>query len=443
MSKTAAGWYWTVRMVSLILSCRYPGKFAMYVLAGAIEAQAELSDVRLHFPRDLASLEADTRAAIARGDQVIVAWSSYSPGFPECIAELRHLRSAIDAPFLAIAGGPHATAEPWDALKGGFDLICIGEGERALVELLRRAKAGADLTSTPGFARLEGSRVVQTPKAERLADLDEFPPFAASHGRFGAIEITRGCIFACRFCQTPYFSKARFRHRSIANIAHHAGVLVRSGKPDVRFISPTSLSYGSQDESVNLAAVEELLARIRESVGAQGRIYFGTFPSEVRPEHVTPEALAVLKRYVNNDNLIIGGQSGSERILESSKRGHDVESIVRATRIAAEAGFVPNVDFILGLPGEAPEDVRATVALMKQLAALGAKVHGHSFMPLPGTPFRDAPAASIDDETRVELERLASQQKLYGQWKVQLEVARRLTERRDSADARGYGTSSS
>ena len=51
-----------------------------------------------------------------------------------------------------------------------------------------------------------------------------------------------------------------------------------------------------------------------------------------------------------NDNLIVGGQSGSDRVLKSSRRGHDVQAIVRAVRISKEEGFVPNVDFILGAP---------------------------------------------------------------------------------------------
>jgi B12-binding domain/radical SAM domain protein len=198
----------------------------------------------------------------------------------------------------------------------------------------------------------------------------------------------------------------------------------------VRFISPTSLSYGSPDESVNLEAIERLLAAVREAMGPEGRVYYGTFPSEVRPEHVTPEALALLERYVDNDNLIIGGQSGSERILQASRRGHDVETVVRAVRVSVEGGFVPNVDFILGLPGEAPEDVRATLALMKRLADLGAKVHGHTFMPLPGTPYRDAPPGSVDDETRRELDRLASQGRLYGHWKQQVKLAQGIATRR-------------
>ena len=53
-----------------------------------------------------------------------------------------------------------------------------------------------------------------------------------------------------------------------------------SGSP-VSIVSPTSLSYGSPDPSVNLAAVEDLLAAVRAELPAGGKQYFGTFPSEV------------------------------------------------------------------------------------------------------------------------------------------------------------------
>lgn len=418
-------------------SFRYPGRYAFTVLAGALET-AGLPRVHLQFPRDPATLLAAAREALDAGHRLVVAWSFYSPSFPECAEELRQLRAREPRPFLAIAGGVHATAEPLETLSGGFDAVCISEGEVPLVELLRRVRDGEDLATTPGFARLLGGKVVQAPKPPRI-ELDDYPPFAPAAGLFGSIELTRGCIYACRFCQTPYFSKARFRHRSAENVARWAGILRAAGKRDLRFISPTSLSYGTQDESVNLAAVEALLAKTKEAMGPDGRVFFGTFPSEVRPEHVTPEALRLIRRYCANDNLVIGGQSGSERVLEASKRGHGVEAIVRAVRVATEEGFLPNVDFILGLPGEAAEDVAATVDLMEQLANLGARVHGHTFMPLPGTPFRDAPAGAVDEVTRERLDRLASQQRLYGHWKEQAKVAKALAERRDAAPRRGYG----
>jgi B12-binding domain/radical SAM domain protein len=418
-----------VAPIAVVFSYQYPGKYALNVLAGALESRPELDEVELHFPRDLEGLERKTRDAIERGCRTVVAWSSYSPSFPRTVEELRTLRAALGDRFLAITGGVHAIGETADALRAGFDLVCTGEGERPLIDLLLRLREGRDPLEALGFARRVDSKEVRTPRGEPV-QLDEFPAFAAKHRLIGAIEITRGCIYACRFCQTPFASKAKFRHRSVDNIAHWIRVIRATGRRDVRFISPTSLSYGATGEAPNLAAVEELLAKSREAAGPDGRLYFGTFPSEVRPEHVTAQALALLKRYVDNDNLIIGGQSGSERVLEQSRRGHGVEAIVRAAQIAVECGFVPNVDFILGLPGEGPSEIAQTVELMKRLAELGAKVHGHTFMPLPGTPFRDQPPGKVDEVTRLELERLASKQMLYGQWKQQELMAAEIAVRR-------------
>lgn len=417
--------------VALVLSYQYPGKYAFTVLAGAIESDPGLADVPLHFPRDRETLLATLRQCADEGYTVVGAWSFYSASFGAAAAELAWVRERLEGrQVLCIAGGVHATAETEQTLRAGFDLVAVGEGEYLLRELLHRLKRGEDPKATRGMARLEQGRVVQNGRGEGVVDLDAFPPFAAGHEKYGAIEITRGCIYACRFCQTPFMSKARFRHRSVRNVAEWARVLRQSGRRDIRFITPTSLSYGSADESVNLAAVEELLAALRESMGPDGRIFFGTFPSEVRPEHVTPESLALLERYVDNDNLIIGGQSGSNRILQSTHRGHDTEAVVRAVRIAVEAGFLPNVDFILGMPGEEREDVDATLGLMEQLSELGARVHGHTFMPLPGTPYRDAPAGRVDEETQRRLDRLASQGRLYGHWKQQATLAEQIVQRR-------------
>ena len=422
--------------VALVFSYQYPGKYAFNVLAGAVGATEALADVPVHFPRDREGVLARVREELAAGRTVVAAWSFYSPSFPPAVEELAWVRERLPphAPgrLLCIAGGVHATAEPEEVLRAGFDAVGVGEGERILTGLLLALRAGAPWRhgAIQGLAHLspEG-RVVSAGRSEGLV-LDEWPPFAHAFRRYGAIELTRGCVYACRFCQTPYMNKARFRHRSPDNVAHWVRVLRGTGRRDVRFITPTSFSYGARGGEVDLAAIEELLAKVREAAGPDGRVYYGTFPSEIRPEHVTPEGLALLKRYADNDNVIIGGQSGSDAVLAASKRGHDAEAIVRATRIAVECGFVPNVDFILGLPTETEADVEATVALMHRLAELGARVHGHTFMPLPGTPFRYADPGKVSPEVVRRLDRLASTGRLYGHWKAQAKLAETMKRER-------------
>jgi hypothetical protein len=61
---------------------------------------------------------------------------------------------------------------------------------------------------------------------------------------------------------------------------------------------------------------------------------------------------------------------------------------------------------------------------------MGARIHSHAFMPLPGTPLRDATPSVIEPDTSLAMMRLESQGKAYGQWRKQLVTATELVERR-------------
>jgi hypothetical protein len=50
---------------------------------------------------------------------------------------------------------------------------------------------------------------------------------------------------------------------------------------------------------------------------------------------------------------------------------------------------------------------------------MGAVIHGHTFMPLAGTPLADEPPSPIPASLRTELKELASRAKLFGQWETQ------------------------
>jgi radical SAM superfamily enzyme YgiQ (UPF0313 family) len=110
--------------------------------------------------------------------------------------------------------------------------------------------------------------------------------------------------------------------------------------------------------------------------------------------------------------------------LDRSHRGHTVEDIYRAVGITLDAGLIANVDFIFGRPGETEEDRALTRKVIEDLAAMGARIHSHVFMPLAGTPWADASPGDVDPKTRKLLERLTGRGQQFGQWREQQQACR-------------------
>lgn len=407
------------------------GLVGLNVVTAALDVDPRTQGLEVRFAKNPAEMARHLRELAATNAPLVGAWSFYSMDFEAAARDLAAVREATqDLTVLHVAGGVHATAEPLATLRGGFDLAAIGEGERTMVAIVDALARGEDPRALAGTAHLDpkGGFVSHGP-GER-PELDAFPPFNVRHRKWNAIEITRGCVYACSFCQTPFMFKARFRHRSVANVRHHVDAMRAQGSTFVRFLTPTSLSYGSDDTSVNLDAVDALLASVREGAGPEAKVFFGTFPSEIRPEHVSERALAILARWIDNRTLVVGGQSGSDRVLERTRRGHDVAAILRAVELCVAAGFRPDVDFLLGLPGETEEDRALSMALAERLVAMGARIHSHAFMPLPGTPLRDAVPEPIEETTALAMARLESKGRAYGQWRKQLVTAADLVKAR-------------
>ncbi|MCL7452497.1 MAG: TIGR04013 family B12-binding domain/radical SAM domain-containing protein [Anaerolineae bacterium] len=394
------------------------------VLTGALEADPRTQDVALHFPWQDERLLPRLAALAEASDLLVVALSFATADVPGAADLLRGLR-ALQRPPTVVAGGPHPSARPREVLQLGAGAVVVGEGEDALPALVARLVAGESVEGMPGVAVLapDGS-LLQGPRPDPI-DLDAYPPLGVAHRRFGPIEITRGCPCACAFCQTSFLFGGRMRHRSVENAVGWVERAMAAGYSYVRFVTPNAFAYQSEDNgrTPNLDAMERLLRAMAALVGRE-QVFFGTFPSEVGPETVTPEAVALVRRYCGNDNLIFGAQTGSDRLLRKLRRNHTVADVYQAADIVRAAGLTPVVDMIFGLPGEKPEDVAATLRLMEDLVARGAVLHTHTFMPLPGTPLEDAPPGEVDPALHPLLDRMASQGHQVGQWRKQEELAR-------------------
>lgn len=429
-------------VLDLVVRYRKGQTYGVHALLAALEVEPPSVPYELHLARSVEELTDVVRAGVAAGRRVLTVWSFYSPDFPAAAAELAQVRAAVpEGPgdgVVHVAGGVHATAEPLVTLRSGWDVVAVGEGERTFVTLVEAVATGAEHRGLAGTAHLDrgddpAGRLVKGPAAQRRP-LDHYPAFPHTRNLTSPIEITRGCVYACKFCQTPFMFSARFRHRSVDSVRESVRVMRGRALRDVRFVTPTSLSYGSAGDEPDLDAVEELLAACREEIGPGGRVFFGSFPSELRPEHVSVEALRMLKKHVHNRDVIVGAQSGSDDVLALSGRGHGAAVVEEAVRLCVQEGFRPNVDVIFGMPGEGGPQALETVALMDRLTALGARIHAHTFMPLPGTPWRNEPPGRLDAPTRRALATLTTRGGVYGSWEKQEGIAAEMAGAR-SADA--------
>lgn len=392
-------------------------------LTGALEADPRTRALALHFLWQDERLIPRIRALAGEADPLVVALSFATADLPEISSLLADLHRLRPAPVV-IAGGPHPSARPGEVLELGVDAVVTGEGEGPLPALLERLFARESPVGLPGVAILDSDKsLVQGPRP-RPIELDEYPPMGVAHRRFGPIEITRGCPCACAFCQTSFLFGGRMRHRSVESIVGWVRRAMERGYRYLRFVTPNAFAYQSEDNgrTVNLDAIEHLLREGAALVGKE-QVYFGTFPSEVGPETVTPEAVSLVRRFCGNDNLIFGAQTGSDRLLRTLRRSHTVADVYRAAKVVVAAELTPIVDLIFGLPGEQKEDVAATLRLMEDLVDMGAVLHTHTFMPLPGTPLEDAPPGRVDPALHPLLDRLASQGHQIGQWRKQEELA--------------------
>ncbi|MBD3214959.1 MAG: TIGR04013 family B12-binding domain/radical SAM domain-containing protein [Candidatus Lokiarchaeota archaeon] len=390
--------------------------YSFNAIVAALETDEETRNIDIYYVKGSDTLLSSIKNALNQNGIVVVGFSIYSTQFWKYRKILRKIASKFKNQVYLIAGGPHPSGDPRGTLKLGFDYVFVGEAEKTITKFFSKLKHGEKPKNIPGIAYIDENERYQFKKNRDTIDLNDYPPFPLKNTQYGAIEISRGCPYKCYFCQASYTMGSIPRYRTVDEICKYIQILANENLVDIRFITPNAFSYGSKDgKSVNLKKLEELLSRVKQIIGKNGRIFYGSFPSEVRPEHVSREVLDLILTYADNDNIIIGGQSGSQRMLDICNRGHTVEDIYEAVKIAKDSGLNVNVDFIFGLPKENKQDRKETRKVMKDLIDMGAKIHAHTFIPLPKTPFSNAHPKKIDKHTKEFIKKNMAD--IYGNWK--------------------------
>ena len=411
---------------TLIFSTHSTSRYSVAALLGAVEMDPSLSDLRIEAPTRLTNRLIEN--SLEYGG-VAVAYSVMSTQTDRIYHEVKRLRERFHDSLVIIGGGPHASAKPRELLQNGFDIAVIGEGERALPDLLNSLMLEEDIRGIAGVVADIESECPQ-PRDLPQVNLDTYPPFALGRNVVGPIEVTRGCPFGCKFCCTPFLTGGRVRHRSVEKIVQWLErAVAESGFERTWFLSPNALSYGGRGRTVNSEKIEELLKKTTEIEGLR-EVFFGSFPSEVRPEFVSKQVLDMMRGYVANETLQIGLQSGSDEVLRLANRHHTVQEGMTAIGLALDCGFIPHVDMIFGLPGESEKERHRSIELCYELAEMGARTHGHVFMPLPGSAFQHEKPGQLDQTSRRMLGELSRRGLMTGSWSIQEQMGERLASTR-------------
>ena len=379
--------------------------------------QLENSSLPAQLDMDVIQNEPQLQEFISDPRPGLLLYSFMTPHLPAVYREIEGIRRYKNGNLKLVAGGSHTSGDPLSSLQMGFNLAVTGAAEMGLV-CLAEAFIRNTLPEIPTILHL--------PELDRL---DRSLPLSRLLPTSPPLEITRGCYWNCKFCQTAC---RKAIHRSLESVEIYLEALRRKGHHRrINFICPSASEYdaGSSKKN-NLSAIEELLQFFRE--GGTTHLEYGIFPSETRPDRLTAEFLDLIRRYCSNQKITIGAQTGSESLLKQIRRGHTVADIEAACEVCAAKNFQAQVDLILGFPGETRTDRRETLALANRLAShYGARIHMHYFIPLSGTDFADASPTALDYRTIDTIEKMEGDGISTGWWREGRRLSLELVKVRD------------
>ncbi|MCA9538623.1 MAG: B12-binding domain-containing radical SAM protein [Myxococcales bacterium] len=329
----------------------------------------------MHFP-DRAAAEAAAEALLADGTRLvgISAWCHTLPAQLTLARAVR--RRAPEVPI--VFGGPQATAMA-GALLEAFDcvdLVLRGETEASFPRLLRALRGEGDLSGVPGLSWRQGGRVVENAPGPPCDDLDALPRPAwdlLPPGPVAAVESGRGCPWACTFCSTSAFFARRHRTRSPASLIDELRWLATHR--GVRHVTFTDDIFTVDKRAVR-AFCEAFIAAGRPLAwGCSTRI------------DCVDDALLQLMAQAGCDGILYGVETGSARLQRVMGKKLRVERVLPTVEATRAAGITPYCTFIFGFPEETPEDLAASLALVRALVERDVRTTAQTLCVLPDTPY--------------------------------------------------------
>jgi anaerobic magnesium-protoporphyrin IX monomethyl ester cyclase len=300
---------------------------------------------------------------------------------------------------MVFVSGSDSTDRYEKYLEVGADFVLLGEAEHTLLELINAIEAGpGDFTSIQGIAFKQNEAIIKTARRAVIKDLDGLPlpawdlidlqPYQRmwmKHAGYFSMNMgtTRGCPFKCNWCAKPIYGN-RYNTRSPKNVVDELKMLKsKYGFDHIWFCDDIfGLKPGWVSEFADLVEEEKLSFKFK----MQGRVDL-----LLKENNIKDLARA------GCDNIWMGAESGSQKILDAMDKGTTVPQIYEATRLLKKHRIKPSFFIQFGYPGETKKDIEMTIKMINDLLPfeIGISVS----YPLPGTVFYEKVKDDLKEKT--------------------------------------------
>ena len=279
-------------------------------------------------------------------------WRSYSETFLGNINFIKWAHANMGQTRILV-GGPGFSIFHRDIsarLPAGV-IGCLGEGEKALVDLIRLPEKVPHPDDRP-FSVEKEIRAVDYEYTARI-----FPDHQRYEGQTIGVETNRGCGQHCVYCPPAARNRTKVEYRDPDEIIKEIlGVKKVFSTHKIWFVDRLVLSDKGP---------ENLSCLLRKLIDRAVNISWSGY---MRPDIFTAELADLIVRS-GLSHFIVPVTSGSQRIVDSLKLGFNVSSVLGGCRLLKEAGYRGSVDveLTLGILKESAADIENTFAVYKQI----------------------------------------------------------------------------
>jgi radical SAM superfamily enzyme YgiQ (UPF0313 family) len=284
-----------------------------------------------------------------------------------------------------ICGGIHPTIDPEETInEKDVDFICIGEGEKSVVDLVFKIKKNEDYTSIKGIWVKKNGKIYRNLLGELEENLDTipFPDREALSDHYYNDELigtniltSRGCPYHCSFCQNKYLmsiynGRGKFvRYRSFENIFAEIEFLINR-------YHIKKLYFSDETFTLNKNRVLKFCDEYKKRINLP-------FMCQTRVDTVDEEIISAMKE-ARCFQLSLAIESGNENIRKkllnkpyTNKQINDVFQLAKKYNLKTQSFN------IIGVPGERLEHIFETIELNKKVQP--DRILVTIFMPFKGT----------------------------------------------------------